>query len=153
MVANYNIPIADPPSWSAAQIPKDRTEVGAIWSLAMTGFTFDEADDMYAYPYASSFLTELASDPRATPGAQGFAQGALHLGRQITLANPWPEVLMFIYNKRHRRWLPVVHPASDTGRLQVAYSQMSGGSGGSLIRGLDLWGALENRPLCTTDRH
>src|ERR1700683_256213 len=61
LVINYNIPIADTPSWSAAQIPEDRTEVGAVQSLAMTGFTCDEADD--AYPYASSFLTELASDP------------------------------------------------------------------------------------------
>ena len=61
LVTNYHIPIADTPSWSATQIPEDRTEVGAIWSLVMTGFTLDEADD--AYPYASSFLTELASDP------------------------------------------------------------------------------------------
>ena len=109
-------------------IPEDHTKVGAVRSLAMTGFTCDEADDVY--PYASSFLTELASDPWATPGAQGFAQGALHSGRQITPANPWPEVLMFVYNERHRRWLPVVHPASDTGRLQAASSQMSGGSQG-----------------------
>src|SRR6202453_3170040 len=150
LVTNYNIPIADTPSWSAAMIPEDHTKVGAVRSLAMTGFTCDEADDVY--PYASSFLTELASDPWATPGAQGFAQGALHSGRQITPANPWPEVLMFVYNERHRRWLPVVHPASDTGRLQVASSQMSSGSGGSIIRGLDWWGRPETRLHGATDR-
>ena len=97
--------------------------------------TLPEYDTDDAYPYTSSFLTELASDPWATPGAQGFAQGALHSGRQITPANPWPEVLMFVYNERHRRWLPVVHPASDTGCLQVASSQMSGGSQGPSSRG------------------
>ena len=63
LVNNYNIPIADTPLWSVAPIPEDRTEVGAARSLAMTGFTLDEADDVYLY--ASSFLISLASDPRS----------------------------------------------------------------------------------------
>jgi hypothetical protein len=125
LVENYKIPIAGTPSWSTIPIPESHDEVGTIRSLAATGFSLDEADD--AYWYASSYLTDIAHDPQATPGAQGFAQAALITGSKIPPVDPWPEVLPFTYSEHHRRWIPVISPAGDTGLSRDASAQMSGG--------------------------
>src|ERR1700734_3590744 len=80
VVKNYSIPIAGTPSWSTIPTLDCHDEVGALHLLAMTRFSLDEADD--AYVYASSYLTDIANNPQATPGAQGYAQAVLKTGSQ-----------------------------------------------------------------------
>jgi hypothetical protein len=125
LVNNYSIPIAGTPSWSTIPISDCHDEVGTIHSIAMTRFSLDEADNVFTY--TSSYLMDIANNPQATPGAQGYTQVALKMGSQIPSVQPWPEVLPFTYSEYHRRWIPVILPASDTGCSQDAFLQMSGG--------------------------
>ena len=79
LVKNYSIPIAGTASWSTIPILDCHDEVGTICSLTTTRFALNEADD--AYMYALSYLMDIANDPQATPGAQGYTKAALKTGR------------------------------------------------------------------------
>jgi hypothetical protein len=113
-------------NWSTIPIPECCDEVGAARSLATTGFTLDEGDNVYMD--TSSYLTKIANDPQVPPGAQEYMQGGPQVGSHIPLVHSWPEVLPFTYSEHHRRRIPVVPFAHDTGCSQDASFQMSGRS-------------------------